>query len=153
MQVEQYVYLGKDNTNNTLSLNDMIGFTNGAYRIAFQALPGTKFIYSGENYGNNNANSQEQEDTQEESNEQQEDTQEESNEEQGDTLIMGPTGIYEIGFQEPLIYSFKVCSMVDPQSIMILDVLASEGSNSTENIISNVNVLDSLFEEQNYENR
>ena len=128
MQVKQYTYLGSSNNEqNTLNPGQTIEFINGAYRIAFQALPGTIFRYSGENTGSENEDNH---------------------------LIMGPTGIYEIGFSEPLISEFEVITVIEENSIMILDVL-EQGSldrNNNRNIISNINILDSLLEEPDYEN-
>lgn len=128
MQVKQYTYLGSSNNRqNTLNPGQTIEFTKGAYRIAFQALPGTIFRYSGENTGSENEDNH---------------------------LIMGPTGIYEIGFSEPLISEFEVITVIEENSVMILDVL-EQGSldrNDNRNIISNINILDSLLEEPDYEN-
>lgn len=69
-----------------------------AYRIGFQALPGTKFTITG------------------------------TNSDTPSEITMGPTGIYEIGFSTPLIEDFNVTEPIDsPHSIMILDaILANE---------------------------
>ena len=71
---------------------------DGAYRIGFQALPGTKFCICGE--GNSESE-----------------------------IIMGPTGIYELGFVAPIIKDFYVKEKIDsPHSVLILDAILSTSS-------------------------
>lgn len=86
-----------------------------AYRIGFQALPGTKFTITGTN---NDTPSE---------------------------IIMGPTGIYEIGFATPLIEDFNVTEPIDsPHSIMILDAILASDTDE------NLNEYDAAFIAYNY---
>lgn len=115
---------------NTLKCGVPISFgSNGAYRIAFQALPGTLFTLkegadgSQYNYVNSNDKS---------------------------IICMGPTGIYELGFTEAIISQFLVIKMVDENSPMILDVLVGEASD-IQNSAAITNYLTNLLNESNYE--
>ena len=116
MLIQQYIYR-KEGAGN-LQPETLYEFDRGAYRIAFQALPGTEFEIEGNSEGvtidqlNQNL--------------------------QGNkTLIMGHTGIYELGFSVPIIKSFKITKTVDTNTIMILDVLV----NGDEAISSQRNAL------------
>lgn len=132
MKVSQYIYLGDDSTDssneriNTLTVGTPISFAqNYAYRIAFQALPGTLFTLkagatSDSIYPNDKS-----------------------------IITMGPTGIYEIGYTQPLIPQFLVLKIIDKNSPMILDVLQSE-SVDRENITTVTNYLSNLLEEEDY---
>lgn len=77
-----------------------------AYRVAFQALPGTQFRISGQSEENVMGNNLI-------------DTRLDSNE----VLVMGHTGIYELGFSQALISNFTVEKIVDDKSIMLFDAL------------------------------
>ena len=143
MKVLQYVYWGEENSDddrinsypnsertNTLVPGQVITFDNQqAYRIAFQALPGTLFTLKAGaqpnqyNYINPNDKS---------------------------VICMGPTGIYELGYTEALIPQFLVLRAVDSKSPMILDVLVHEASD-TYNTSYITNYLNSLLSEENYE--
>ena len=112
MKVIQRIWKGQNSEENTISLNENLltetnsGQTRKAYRIAFQALPGTTFEILGENEENSLG-------------EQSIDSRLDSS----GTLIMGHTGIYELGFSRPIITSFKIISTVDEKSIMLFDAL------------------------------
>lgn len=138
MKVLQYVYWGEESSSsypnsertNTLTPGQVITFDNQqAYRIAFQALPGTLFTLKADaqpaqyNYIDPNDKS---------------------------VICMGPTGIYELGYTEALIPQFLVLRTVDSESPMILDVLVREASD-TYNTSYITNYLNSLLSEENYE--
>lgn len=143
MKVLQYVYWGEEESSgdrttpypnsertNTLAPGQVITFDNQqAYRIAFQALPGTLFTLKAGaqptqyNYINPNDKS---------------------------VICMGPTGIYELGYTEALIPQFLVLRTVDNESPMILDALVYEASD-TYNTSYITNYLNSLLSEENYE--
>ena len=121
MKIIQYVNKPIDNTGNvnnsirTLEPNQLIDFDaeGGAYRIAFQALPGTQFKIIGDDDAildmdviNPSLI--------------------------GETgLIMGHTGIYELGFATPIIKGFMIYNIIDDKSIMILDALV-RGTGATQ---------------------
>lgn len=91
-------YDGRDE----IGINEQINFRanregSGAFRIAFQALPGTKFAL------NSSAG------------------------ETGTVIEMGPTGIYELGFSRAIIDNFTLISSPDDQSLMMLDILLADG--------------------------
>lgn len=138
MKVLQYVYWGEESSSsypnsertNTLTPGQVITFDNQqAYRIAFQALPGTLFTLKAGaqpaqyNYIDPNDKS---------------------------VICMGSTGIYELGYTEALIPQFLVLRTVDDKSPMILDVLVREASD-TYNTSYITNYLNSLLSEENYE--
>lgn len=143
MKVLQYIYWGEEgsgsnNTNsypnsertNTLTPGQVITFDNQpAYRIAFQALPGTLFTLKAgalpDQYNHITSNDK-------------------------SVICMGPTGIYELGYTEALIPQFLVLRTVDSRSPMILDVLVHEASD-TYNTSYITNYLNSLLSEENYE--
>lgn len=143
MKVLQYVYWGEEESSsdrttpypnsertNTLVPGQVITFDNQqAYRIAFQALPGTLFTLEAgalpDQYNHITPNDK-------------------------SVICMGPTGIYELGFTKALIPQFLVLRTVDSKSPMILDVLVYEASD-TYNTSYITNYLNSLLSEENYE--
>lgn len=87
----------------------------GAFRIAFQALPGTVFCLKGTG---------------------------------GETeIVMGPTGIYELGFSRALIRDFCVKSVIGDSNtaVMILDALIATTNDET------INTYDQALLAENYD--
>lgn len=100
MLVKQWI---KDPASGVNTLSSEISFGDyGAFRIGFQALPGTTFKINGKGAQNDTSLD----------------------------ITMGPTGIYELGFVQPLIKSFSVVSEVETNSVMILDALVAEATES-----------------------
>lgn len=121
MKIIQRVYVGAKTAlpQGTTSLplrENLLKDEGNAYRIAFQALPGTKFRIAGQS--EENAVGSNLIDTRLDSDE---------------ILVMGHTGIYELGFARPLISSFIVEEIVDDKSIMLFDALVQgESTNSSQ---------------------
>lgn len=122
MKIIQRVYIGANTAlpQGTISLplrENLLNDEGNAYRIAFQALPGTKFRIAEQS--EENAVGSNLIDTRLDSDE---------------ILVMGHTGIYELGFARPLISSFIVEEIVDDKSIMLFDALVQgESTNSGQN--------------------
>lgn len=121
MHVEQFVSLGGSGSN----INET--FPKKAFRIAFQALPGTKFQILSEN------------------------SVAQVIDENQPTITMGPTGIYELGFTNAIIRGFRVTEQVDNTMPMILDVLCDDQSDIRSNDLTRIpNFINYLLSEENY---
>lgn len=127
MRIEQYIYLGAGESGNTLAVSESIIFSNGAYRIAFQALPGTLFTLAKADPAEYHY----------------------IDPKDPTVITMGPTGIYELGFITADIPQFMVLRTVDKDAPMILDVILPD-TTDTSNSTMVENYLNSLLNEENY---